>query len=130
MTQDILLYGNSNFLTFKPTTPADDAVVFAYKDKQYTRSALEAIAATVAGVKEHTIASIADPNCPVAFSKSVLAAVLHNKYSILLNGVKDVPAVLRHIPDTAVLHDNRAAEIVINELRSLGLNGFISTSNK
>lgn len=60
----------------------------------------------------------------------MLAAVQHNKYSILLSGVRDVPAVLRHIPDTAVLHDKRAEEIVLDQLRSLGLSGFISTSSK
>jgi len=56
--------------------------------------------------------------------------VLHSKYSILLSGVRDVPAILRHIPDTAVLHDARAEELVLGQLRALGLTGFITTSNK
>ena len=126
--QDVLLYANKNFLTSKPIQAGDDAVVFTLGNKNYTAKDLRGLAEVSGQITEENIAVLTDPNCPVAFSRGVLASMIYGKYSVFLSGTKDFLKVLKYLPNTAVLHDSKVDRNVLDQISSLGHSKFITTS--
>jgi hypothetical protein len=100
----LLVYGNRNFLTFKPNVSTEEDAIFADAKNSLKKKKSVSMAEEVNKHDVDTLVLLSSALCPLSFSKGVLPSILSEKLSIIFGTHDNVLPVLRNIKDPLIVH--------------------------